>query len=818
MTEHIQYAKRLSTWYRGGVRAFLSEVANDRIDQLDQEFTRLSSLGELMHRPMPVCFLGAAGVGKSTLINALVAGRDVILPAGGVGPLTAEATRVSYSRERRFRVRYQPPGKLNRLLFVLERAHEKDHQREGGTTALLQRPTASSAVASVDQDLDDEPWDESISDGEATQRADRVRALSRQAAHLIRGDQYATLDRGYVLDRLRDCLGAERRWGTSPLPDDASRTAKIREVLERARNEEGRVEFTSNGGESMFRAELELHAAGHLAPLVRSIDVGWDTALLETGIELVDLPGVGVANDEFRRVTAHWIRQARGVVLVVDRAGMTEASAELLRSSGFLSSLLHQSGDPEDVNATLIVAVAKLDATAEDARNSEKMMRPSSVRPWIAHFDEACARAEIMVREQLAVELQKVGEQGGESTREERALVVNRVLEGLQVHAVVAPQYRKLLAADEDDPPRIKTPEQSRIPALSCALGRLVAERNQRIDVRIQLLARNLGQRVGGLLELTQAKAEQEGTERREKAERVRVSAETFAAPLKKEIINKQGEFREFLRSTIPLQIQARVDAAAEAARADIGKHLRKYQNYHWGTLRAAIRRGGAYQGSRNVDLPADLALLFEEPVAIAWSKHILKELRGRTRAMGLEYVSILGDMVEWGRRQGDDLDPKILEAMHRELQAQMEGMNGLGRDAIDELRNKVKQSLYERVEVRIRLRCEAFVRDGGDRGSGVKVRILELLSQLGDIAVDAARPIAVDVLRGEYAPVESEIRRAFDKYSNPVEAALGALIGDDTIGVQKKTAERQLELAARARKCLETRPIQSAFGAEAAQ
>jgi predicted GTPase len=120
MSAYTQFAKGLSTWYRGGVRGFLSEVAHDRVEQLDQEFARLGALGELIQRPMPVCFLGAAGVGKSTLINALVAGRDVILPAGGVGPLTAEATRVCHARERQFRVAYHPPGKLNNLLFVLE--------------------------------------------------------------------------------------------------------------------------------------------------------------------------------------------------------------------------------------------------------------------------------------------------------------------------------------------------------------------------------------------------------------------------------------------------------------------------------------------------------------------------------------------------------------------------------------------------------------------------------------------------------------------------------------------------------------------------
>lgn len=54
-------------------------------------------------------FLGASGVGKSTLINALVAGSDVILPAGGIGPLAALAMQVSCSEEPCFEADCQPP-------------------------------------------------------------------------------------------------------------------------------------------------------------------------------------------------------------------------------------------------------------------------------------------------------------------------------------------------------------------------------------------------------------------------------------------------------------------------------------------------------------------------------------------------------------------------------------------------------------------------------------------------------------------------------------------------------------------------------------
>jgi hypothetical protein len=71
--------------------------------------------------------------------------------------------------------------------------------------------------------------------------------------------------------------------------------------------------------------------------------VTWHRLSSRPRLVLVDLPATGVANNEAHpQIKAEWIRRARAVVLVVDRAGVTEASAERLRSSGFLNSLLHE--------------------------------------------------------------------------------------------------------------------------------------------------------------------------------------------------------------------------------------------------------------------------------------------------------------------------------------------------------------------------------------------------------------------------------------------------------------------------------------------
>src|SRR5688572_13498168 len=81
----------LRAWYTEAVRPFLEEHLPARLEDCDSALARIDAHERRVTEELAVCFLGDSGIGKSTLINALVAGQQSVLPAGGIGPLTALA-------------------------------------------------------------------------------------------------------------------------------------------------------------------------------------------------------------------------------------------------------------------------------------------------------------------------------------------------------------------------------------------------------------------------------------------------------------------------------------------------------------------------------------------------------------------------------------------------------------------------------------------------------------------------------------------------------------------------------------------------------
>lgn len=112
--------EEIRTWYQTKARPALEEHGADGLADLDVRLKELKILVSGPQPPTKICILGDAGAGKSTLLNALVADERTVVPQGGVGPLTAQATEVVYAADPYIEVEYFSGKQLNQLRHILE--------------------------------------------------------------------------------------------------------------------------------------------------------------------------------------------------------------------------------------------------------------------------------------------------------------------------------------------------------------------------------------------------------------------------------------------------------------------------------------------------------------------------------------------------------------------------------------------------------------------------------------------------------------------------------------------------------------------------
>jgi len=220
-------------WFEGRVMPFLENHASERLPMLKADAARLRRLLR-RSRECHVCFLGNAAIGKSTLINALAAGNDTLLPAGGFGPLTALATEVRYAKEPYFRAWYHPANRLWRLGFGLERRLTAQPNSGSGQADDAWKELDAAAkedVVTQVQDLGDPN-----ADAETARRV-VLEAQVKQAQQLIAGNQSEERPLDYLVDGIRLACGYQPRWGSTPSSEDLVRIRRISQILAKAKTQ-----------------------------------------------------------------------------------------------------------------------------------------------------------------------------------------------------------------------------------------------------------------------------------------------------------------------------------------------------------------------------------------------------------------------------------------------------------------------------------------------------------------------------------------------------------------------------------------------------
>jgi hypothetical protein len=154
---------------------------------LDAALARIDAHTRRACEELAVCFLGDSGIGKSTLINALVAGQELVLPAGGIGPLTALAMEVRHGAEASFEAEYHNARALwQGLIFGLERGHEAQLTEQTGRK--LDTSVSAPFELTPEGEDDDSTADLTLT-ADDNEGKTKLESLRKQAQLLVKGSQ-----------------------------------------------------------------------------------------------------------------------------------------------------------------------------------------------------------------------------------------------------------------------------------------------------------------------------------------------------------------------------------------------------------------------------------------------------------------------------------------------------------------------------------------------------------------------------------------------------------------------------------------------------
>ena len=815
--------QQILDWFEQHAKPFLETHAPTKLPSIESEKARLQKLMQQSDE-VTVCFLGNSGVGKSTLLNALAAGGQQVLPAGGIGPLTAQATEVSYSEKPCFKVTYHPKIKLWQMVFAIEarllrdkrlaEMQSKEKMPIGEDIESVLTAHSSDLLA----ELTDEAKQNAIAHAESNilksgdeVSSDTLDGYINQAKNIVCGSQFVEKPTEYLVDALRLACGVQNKWGCKPEGDDHARIQRVIEILKPGKEKRDYARHSDETSHHAFMDDLKAHAAGFLSPLIERIEVGWPADVLKEGVKLVDLPGVGIAQDSYRDVTKSYVREkARAVIVVVDRAGPTESTVDLLRTSGYWDRLVGAADDPLSDPCSMLIAVTKVDDVMQTEWLEQKAcLPPGQPAPKKREvFQKLVEEFKPRMRAQISEQLGKIGDSGNEAVQVARQQARKSILDSLEIHPVSAPELRRLILDDEEDRSFLVDESQTGIPLLRASLVRLAqSERNLRAD-QMQEVANRMVSALVHELEMIQA-SWQEDTRAAEEAERLQAALEVVLRSKKEEYSARAASFREFLQETVQTKIELLVMEAREVAEIEVNNYLRRLRNAHWATLRAAVRRGGTFYGSSHINLPDDISGFFQEPMAAVWVQKLLRDIRKRTAELADDIEQMVSEICSWASAQtASNVNSRLLESQQARIADLAAQMKAVGKEAVDEMRETVKNELTDKIRKPIQMTCEKFVASGNDIGPGVKHRIIDLFQELAKDATTSAKEPAKRILKEKAQFVRQEIQREFEKGGDPLQDTADLIVQRHEERMRRSDAQKRKTVLEQVNQTLAARPL----------
>jgi hypothetical protein len=708
-----------------------------------------------------IALVGESQVGKSSLLNAFLGSR--ILPAGGVGPLTARATYIAHAPVAALHAHYEGARALNQILFGI-RSH-LDARRGSGSASPDDPPGPGP---------DDDPT--------------RGEYMLAQARRLFASAQTEALTDEMVSDALRLVLAQDRLWPDADLSALEPRIREIQGVL----GTEHHIEESPGASQALFRKTLASCVTGPLAPLISKLDLALNAACLE-GLRLVDLPGIGVFSDAAGQEASTFVRAhaQSALVFVVRNNGMTEELVRLLETAGVITRLLFSSNNARPaIHVAIVVThidnvVRERHAQAREDAELEGRRAPS--RDDV--FRLVAAEMDGYIRDQVSKVLRRSESRDAASddARLRRDEVIDRLVTTMNVLCTSAPDYLDIRVGDGGF---LQTEDATGIPALATLFHGLADE--LRLDWRAQVAAalRDLCEAAGGQLDELLASKEDEG--RKDEPWRQLIAhMEKVSSGLEQEMAAYHGDALANLRDAMPAYLETLTHRAADAARRRLASLRKDGARLPYRSLDAALRRGGAYT-LRKIDYPGQLTLALIDEIATAWPDTVIARVRSVVATLAERDLSLVERLCDEAARFDHDM-ARTLAERQRGLLRQAAATSVKWTDALlEQLRTKLQGLLQDAIGDDLASACEKARLEGANRGEGAKARILDVFHEAGTIAIARSQSKVLAVLRQEYDRLLQQISRSYlEQHANPLAAVRTSLTGESAVRADQTAAQR---------------------------